>query len=233
MSDAPNLRRQGSTTARNAEPQAAPDAPRLLQQARPIPIVGIGACAGGLNAFKAFFAEMPTHRGIGFVLVQHLDPSHKSILTELVGRQTPMPVVEAEDAMPVIANRVHIIPPDATLTIVKGILQVDRQAPPRQSRFPIDTFLQSLAEDQEENAAGIVMSGIGSDGTLGVRMIKEHGGLTLAQSEHDQTAMSGMPQSATATGLVDHVLRVEEMPTRLLEYQQHLLARRQWSARRL
>jgi two-component system CheB/CheR fusion protein len=199
------------------------DAPNRAAEL-PRPIVGIGASAGGLGAFKAFFAAMPPDSGIGFVIVQHLDPSHKSILTELVGRQTPMPVVEAQDGMPVAANRVHIIPPDATLTIAKGILRVDRPAPPRQRRFPIDTFFESLAQDQGENAAGIVMSGIGSDGTLGVKMLKEHGGLTLAQSEHDQLAMTGMPQSAAATGLVDNVLRVEDMPARLLEYQQHLLA---------
>ena len=167
---------------------------------------------------------MPPDSGIGFVLVQHLDPDHKSILAELVGRQTPMAVVEAEDGMPVAADRVHIIPPDATLTIVKGILHVDRPAPPRQRRFPIDTFFQSLAEDQEDNAAGIVLSGIGSDGTLGVRLIKEHGGLTLAQSEHDHLAMTGMPQSAAATGFVDRVMRVEDMPARLIEYRRHLLA---------
>ncbi|HEX3994234.1 MAG TPA: chemotaxis protein CheB, partial [Acetobacteraceae bacterium] len=226
MSDAPNRRRRTGTTARNAkaEPQEAAAAPHPPDHARPIPIVGIGASAGGLNAFKAFFAEMPPDTGIGFVLVQHLDPSHKSILTELVGRQTQMPVVEAEDGMPVAPDRVHIIPPDATLTIAKGILHVDRPAPPRQRRFPIDTFFESLAEDQEENAAAVVMSGIGSDGTLGIKMIKEHGGLTLAQSEHDQLAMTGMPQSAAATGLVDNVLRVEDMPARLIEYQQHLIA---------
>ena len=223
MSDASKRRRRAGTIALKdkAEPQAAPHA---FESARPLPIVGIGASAGGLNAFKAFFAAMPPDSGIGFVLVQHLDPNHKSILADLVGRQTPMPVVEAEDGMAVAADRVHIIPPDATLTIVKGILHVDRPAPPRQRRFPIDTFFQSLAEDQEENAAGIILSGIGSDGTLGVRMIKEHGGLTLAQSEHDHLAMSGMPQSAAATGLVDGVIRVEDMPARLIEYQRHLLA---------
>jgi len=225
MSDASDPRQQGETNGQmaKAEPPDAP-VPRALDLAQPTPIVGIGASAGGLDAFKAFFATMPSQSGIGFVLVQHLDPSHKSILTELVGRQTQMPVMEAEDGMPVAADRVHIIPPDSTLTIVKGILHVDRPAPPRQRRFPIDTFFQSLAEDQEANAAAIVLSGIGSDGTLGIRTIKEHGGLTLAQSEHDQLAMTGMPQSAAATGLIDSVMRVEDMPARLLEYQRHLIA---------
>src|ERR1700722_15311677 len=122
------------------EPLPAPRISRPPGSARPALIVGIGASAGGLGAFKAFFAEMPADSGIGFVLVQHLDPSHKSILAELVARQTPMRVVEAEDGMPVAPNRVHIIPPNATLTIARGILRVDRPAPPRQRRFPIDTF---------------------------------------------------------------------------------------------
>ena len=225
--------RKAATTQRQqkARPRSVQTAPTPLPATSGTPepapsllIVGIGASAGGLGAFKAFFAEMPIDSGIGFVLVQHLDPSHKSMLTELVGRQTRMPVVEAEDGMPVAGNRVHIIPPDATLTIAKGILHVDRPAPPRQRRFPIDTFLASLAEDQEENGAGIVLSGIGSDGTLGIRMIKEHGGLTLAQSEHDHLAMTGMPESAAATGLVDHVMLAEAMPACLIEYQQHLIA---------
>jgi two-component system CheB/CheR fusion protein len=225
MSDAPNRRRRARSTARKAaaEPLAASESVPFVHP-RPIPIVGIGASAGGLNAFKAFFAAMPARNGIGFVLVQHLDPTHKSILTDLIARQTQMPVVEAEDGMPVAAERVHIIPPDATLTITKGILRVDRPAPPRQRRFPIDTFFQSLAEDQEENAVAIVLSGIGSDGSLGIRMIKEQGGLTLAQAEHDHSAMTGMPQSAAATGLVDSVMRVEDMPARLLEYRRHLMA---------
>ncbi len=225
MSEALKRRRRAGSTARKAkaEPAAAPVSGSLAQP-RPIPIVGIGASAGGLNAFKAFFAAMPAQNGIGFVLVQHLDPNHKSILADLVSRQTQMPVVEAEDGMPVAAGRVHVIPPDATLTIVSGILRLDRPAPPRQRRFPIDAFFQSLAEDQAENAAAIVLSGIGSDGSLGIRMIKQHGGLTLAQSEHDHLAMTGMPQSAAATGLVDSVMRVEDMPGRLIEYQQHLVA---------
>src|ERR1700722_7845137 len=214
---------EGGTTAPDPLPwEPAPLVSRTPEPARSPLIVGIGASAGGLGAFKAFFAEMPADSGIGFVLVQHLDPSHKSILAELVARQTPMRVVEAEDGMPVAPNRVHIIPPNATLTIARGILRVDRPAPPRQRRFPIDTFLASLAEDQEENAAGIVLSGTGSDGTLGIKMIKEHGGLTLAQSEHDHSVMTGMPRSAAATGLIDHVMRVEQMSARLIEYQQHL-----------
>jgi two-component system CheB/CheR fusion protein len=186
-------------------------------------IVGIGASAGGLNAFKAFFANMPADSGMAFVLIQHLDPTFNSILSDLLSRQTQMPVIDAADGAAVAANTVYVIPPDATLTIEDGVLHVERPAPPRQRRFPIDTFFCSLAEDQGENAVCIVLSGTGSDGTIGLKMIKAQGGLTLAQSEYDHLAMPGMPQSAAATGLVDHVMHVEEMPAHLIEYRRHLL----------
>jgi two-component system, chemotaxis family, CheB/CheR fusion protein len=186
-------------------------------------IVGVGASAGGLAAFRAFLSTMPPKSGMAFVLVQHLAPEHKSILTELLGKITVMPVVEAADGMPVDADRVFVIPPDSTLTIKDRHLQVTRPAPPRERRRPIDTFFSALAEDQGDNAVCIVLAGTGSDGSLGLKAIKENGGLTLAQAESDHIAMSGMPHNATTTGLVDHVLAVEDMPAKLLEYRDHLL----------
>ena len=186
-------------------------------------IVGIGASAGGLDAFKAFFAAMPADSGMAFVLVQHLEPSHKSILAELIGRQTTMTVAEARDGVPVAANCVFIIPPDATLTISGGVLAVEQPAPPRQRRFPIDTFFASLAADQGQNAVCIVLSGTGRDGTMGVKMVKQHGGLALAQSQTDDVAMSGMPESAAATGLVDRIMPVQDMPAQLIEYRRHMM----------
>jgi two-component system, chemotaxis family, CheB/CheR fusion protein len=185
-------------------------------------IVGIGASAGGLAAFSSFLTAMPADSGMAFVLVQHLSPQHKSILTDLLARATRMAVLEAEDGMPVAANHVYVIPPDSTLTIKERRIRISRPAPPRERRRPIDTFFFSLAEDQGENAICIVLSGTGTDGSLGLKTIKESGGLTIAQAEFDHSAMSGMPQSAAATGLVDHVLPVEEIPTRLLEYRSHL-----------
>ncbi|MHB8816445.1 MAG: chemotaxis protein CheB, partial [Steroidobacteraceae bacterium] len=186
-------------------------------------VVGIGASAGGLNAFKTFFDNMPADSGMAFVLVQHLAPDHKSMLADLLGKMTSMAVIEAQDRMPVAKNKVYVIPPDATLTFQAGALRVARPAPPRERRRPIDTFFSSLAADQGENAVCIVLSGTGSDGTLGLKAIKEHGGFALAQAEFDSTAMSGMPDSAAATGLVDQVIPVEEMPARLLNYHHHLL----------
>jgi two-component system, chemotaxis family, CheB/CheR fusion protein len=185
-------------------------------------IVGVGASAGGLAAFSSFLAAMPADSGMAFVLVQHLSPQHKSILTDLLARTTRMVVLEADDDMPIAADHVYVIPPDSTLTIKQRRIRISRPAPPRERRRPIDTFFFSLAEDQGENAICIVLSGTGTDGSLGLKIIKESGGLTIAQAEFDHTAMSGMPQSAAATGLVDHVLPVEQIPAKLLEYRDHL-----------
>ena len=186
-------------------------------------IVGIGASAGGLDAFKSFFSAMPTDSGMAFVLVQHLSPDYKSMLAELVGKSTSMDVIEATDGVAVIPNCVYVIPPDSTMTIGSGCLKIVRPAPPRERRRPIDTFFQSLAKDQGENAVCIILSGTGSDGTIGLTFVKEHGGLTLAQAEYDQHAMAGMPESANDTGQVDDVLAVEDMPERVISYQRHLI----------
>ena len=195
---------------------------QLAQLPPPRLIVGIGASAGGLAAFRSFFTHMPADTGMAFVLVQHLDPQYPSMLVELLRSQTTMPIIEAKDATAVAGNHVYVIPPDATLTIASGLLRVVKPAPARQHRHPIDTFFCALAEDQAERAVAIVLSGVGSDGSLGVRTIKEHAGLTLAQAEFDHKAMQGMPKSAAATGLVDHVVQVEEMPGRLVDHLRHL-----------
>ena len=185
-------------------------------------VVGIGASAGGLAAFTTFLANTPADTGMAFVLVQHLDPHHKSLLVELLGARSAIPVLEAEDGVAVRENCVFVIPPDATLTIKDGILRLVTPAPPREQRRPIDTFFAALAEDCGDRAVAIVLSGVGSDGAQGVRMIKERGGLTLAQAEFDHVAQGGMPRSAADTGMVDHVVPVEDMPGLLIDYQQHL-----------
>jgi two-component system CheB/CheR fusion protein len=185
-------------------------------------VVGIGASAGGLAAFRSFFDHMPVDTGMAFVLVQHLDPGHKSMLVELLRPHTAMHVVDAQDQAPLAANQIHVIPPNATLTLEGDILRVTVPAPAREYRRPIDTFFASLAENQEDCAVGIILSGVGSDGSLGIKAIKEHGGFTLAQAEFDETAMVGMPRSAAATGLVDHVASVEKLPAKLLEHQAYL-----------
>jgi two-component system, chemotaxis family, CheB/CheR fusion protein len=186
-------------------------------------IVGIGASAGGLEAFRAFFENMPADSGMAFVLVQHLAPDRNSLLAELIARSTSMAVTEAVDGTEVVPNHVYVIPPDATLNIANRRLVVVKPAPPREHRRPIDTFLFSLAQDQTENAVCVILSGTGSDGALGLTAIKEHGGLTIAQAEFDQHAKSGMPSSAAATGFVDHVMQVKDIPAKLIEYYHHLV----------
>ncbi len=184
-----------------------------------IPIVGIGASAGGLAAFEAFFSGMPidTNPDMAFVLVQHLAPDHKSILTDLIRRYTRMQAFEVEDGMRVQPNCAYIIPPNRDMAFINGTLQLLEPAAPRGQRLPIDYFFRSLAQDQHERAIGIILSGTGSDGTLGVRAIKGEGGMVMAQTP-ESTEYDGMPRSALATGLVDYELPPAEMPAQLIAY---------------
>ncbi|MEO8451335.1 MAG: chemotaxis protein CheB [Gemmatimonadota bacterium] len=183
------------------------------------PVVGIGASAGGLAAFEAFFCALPadTDTGMAFVLVQHLAPDHKSILTELVKRYTRMEVLEVEDGMRVKPDCVYIIPPNRDMALLNGTLQLLDPIAPRGQRLAIDFFFRSLAQDQHERAICIVLSGTGSDGTLGVQAIKGEGGMAMAQNP-ESTEFDGMPRSAIATGLVDYVLPPDEMPAQLVAY---------------
>jgi len=186
------------------------------------PIVGIGASAGGLAAFEAFFSGMPNDvdPGMAFVLVQHLAPDHKSILSDLIRRYTRMQVFEVEDGMVVKPNCAYIIPPNYDMAFLQGSLHLLEPVAPRGQRLPIDYFFHSLADDQHENAIGIVLSGTGSDGTLGVRAIKDAGGMVMAQSTAS-SEFDGMPHSAIATGLVDYQLPPAEMPAQLIAYAAH------------
>ena len=179
------------------------------------PIVGIGASAGGLEAYEQFFRNAPPAGGLAFVLVPHLDPSHASILTEILQRSTTLPVVEAQDHMAVAPDRVYIIPPNRDMAIFHGTLQLSVPEAPRGQRMPIDAFLRSLAEDQGERAVGIILSGTGSDGTLGLRAILGAGGVTLVQ-EPATAKYDGMPTSAIRAGYATHVLPPDDMAAALL-----------------
>lgn len=184
------------------------------------PIVGIGASAGGLEAFESFFNAMPANSGIAFVLVAHLDPTHISILPELIQKKTKMKVLQVTDNMKVQANHVYIIPPNKEMAILNGSLQLMEMLKPRGANLPIDSFLRSLAQDQGSNASCIILSGTGTDGTLGLRAIKGEAGMTIVQDE-ESAKYSGMPHSAIGTGLVDYVLPVDKMPEQLLRYIKH------------
>ncbi|HRF74473.1 MAG TPA: chemotaxis protein CheB, partial [Accumulibacter sp.] len=180
-----------------------------------MPIVGIGASAGGLEAYEAFFRQLPPDSGFAFVLVPHLDPDHASLLTEILQRSTAMPVVEAADRLTVAADTVYVIPPNREMAIRNGQLCVSAPALPRGLRMPIDAFLRSLADDQGDRAIGIILSGTGTDGTLGLRAIHGVGGVTLVQ-EPASAKFPGMPESAIGAGYATCVLPVADMATVLL-----------------
>ncbi|XZE19755.1 chemotaxis protein CheB [Pirellulaceae bacterium SH449] len=184
---------------------------------KPFPIVGIVASAGGLDAFKKFFLSMPTDSGMAFVLVPHLDPSHDSLMVELLSKYTSMPVVEAEHGMSVLTNRVYIIPPQSFLAISDARLQLSQPPKDRRWQTSIDFFLRSLAQNHGERAIGIVLSGTGSHGALGVREIKLAGGMVIAQ-EPESAEYDQMPKSAIDTGVVDCVLPPEQMPAALISF---------------
>ena len=190
------------------------------------PIVGIGASAGGLAAFEAFFSGMPANiePNMAFVLVQHLAPDHHSLLTELVQHYTHLKVFEVEDGMEVKINCVYIIPPNRDMAFLNGTLQLMEPAEPRGHRLPIDFLFQSLAQDQHERAIGIVLSGTGSDGTLGVRAIKSEGGMVMVQSIA-ASEFDGMPRNVIDTGLVDFELHPADMPAQLIAYVTHAFRR--------
>lgn len=180
-------------------------------------MVGIGASAGGLEALEELFAAMPADTGMAFVVVTHLHPTHKSLLPELLGRCTSLPVVEAADGVKVEPNRVYVAPPGSMLAILGARLQrMDLPVAPA-PRLPIDYFLRSLADDQGERAICVILSGTGTDGTLGLRAVKGGSGMAMVQ-EPSSARFSGMPASAIATGLADFVLAPRAMPQRLVAY---------------
>ena len=184
------------------------------------PIVGIGASAGGLEAFETFFRHMPPDSGMAFVLVAHLDPTHVSILPELIQKHTEMPVLAVVDGVQVKPNTVYVIPPQKELNLLNGTLYLLDLTQPRGTNLPIDTFFRSLAQDQGNNAVCIILSGTGSDGTLGLKAIKGELGMVMVQDE-ETAKYDGMPRNAIATRLVDYVLPVDKMPEELIKYIGH------------
>lgn len=186
-------------------------------------VVGMGASAGGLEAFEQFFSQLPSDTGMAFVLVQHLEPTHKGMMPELLGRHTKMQVVQVQDGMQVQPNCVYVIPPNADLAILHGQLQVLEPAAPRGLRMPIDFFFRQLAADQKEKAIAIILSGMGSDGTLGLRAIKEQLGMAMVQ-DPASAKYDGMPRSAIGTGMADYITSAQELPAKLIQYATHLPA---------
>ena len=230
MATARKMGVSGSTGAGATPPieaqKTAEDAPEVQKMlggtGADFPIVGIGASAGGLAAFEAFFSAMPTDSepDMAFVLVQHLAPDHESMLTSLIQRYTSMHVFEVKDGMTVQPNCAYIIPPNRDMALLNGKLQLLEPSAPRGQRLPIDFFFRSLAQDQRERAICVVLSGTGSDGALGVRDVKGEGGMVMVQ-DPKSTEFDGMPLSAIATGLVDYQLPPAEMFGQLDAYVAH------------
>ena len=181
------------------------------------PIVGIGASAGGLEALELFLKNVPEDSGMAFVIVQHLDPTHKGIMVELLQRVTSMQVLQVNDRMRVEVNCVYVIPPNKDMSILHGVLHLHDPLAPRGLRLPIDFFFRALANDQLEQSIGVILSGMGSDGTLGLRAIKEKAGVVFVQ-EPASAKFDAMPRSAIDAGLADVVVPVEELPDKISDY---------------
>ena len=190
--------------------------------AESFPVVGLGASAGGLDAFRKLLDALPADTGMAFVLIQHLDPTHASMMVDLLAGHTPMKVLQAADGMPLERDHVYLIPPGAYLSIRGGALRLSEPRERHGARMPFDFFLRSLAEGCGERAICVILSGTGADGSLGLKAVKEKGGLVIVQ-DPEEAAYDGMPRSAIMTGAVDLVLPVAKIPEALAKYGRQLV----------
>ncbi len=200
-------------------PNSSPDA-AAPQPSAAFPIVGIGASAGGLEALELFLQQVPVGCGMAFVIVQHLDPTRKGLMVEILQRCTRMKVMQVKDRTRVQPDCVFVIPPNKDMSILNGVLHLFETSSVRGLRLPIDYFLRSLAQDQQEAGIGVILSGMGSDGTLGLREIKEKAGLGLAQ-EPTSAKFSSMPRSVIDAGLADIVAPADELPGKIMAFLKH------------
>src|SRR5262245_1415794 len=220
--EAPRADDAGDEAGPDADEEAGASPPSMENPpgAEGCPIVAIGASAGGLEAINEFLASVGSEPGVGFVVVQHLAPSHESLLSEILSRAAKMPVRRAEQGMPVEPDHVYVIPPDRDMTISERRLRLAKRAEGMQRHLPIDLFFRSLAEDCGSKAIGVVFSGTSSDGTAGLQSIKTAGGITFAQDEKS-ARYPEMPRSAAASGAVDFVLPPAGMAAELLRLRAH------------
>ena len=195
---------------------AKPKTKRAARVQAKFPIVAIGASAGGLEALEQFLSATPENCDIAFVVIQHLDPHNKGILPELLQRTTSMPVAQVKDRMSLKPNQVYVIPPNKDLSILHGILHLLKPTKTKGLHLPIDYFFRSLAQDQQAKSIGVILSGMGSDGSLGLQAIKQQSGLVLVQ-EPSNAKFDGMPSSAIQTNLVDIIAPVKELPIQILD----------------
>jgi len=189
---------------------------------KPTHYIGIGASAGGLEALQEFFSALPVDAGVGYVVVQHLAPDYKSMMDELLAKHTDMNIVNVEDGVEVLSNTIYLIPARRNILIAEGRLYLSEQMPDQGVSLPIDTFFKSLAVDQQDRAIGIILSGTGSDGSHGVKAIKESGGMVFVQ-EPQSAKFDGMPYNAIQTGCADFVLSLENISSQLVTFLAHPL----------
>jgi len=217
-------RKQRPTNAR--KPETRPEFPIEIPEhdlrlpGTHFPIVGIGASAGGLEALELFLGSVPEKSGMAFVIVQHLDPTHKGVMVELLQRATTLPVAQVRDQMRIEENHIYVIPPNRDLSILHGFLHLLEPTAPRGLRLPIDFFFRSLADDMQDRSIGVILSGMGSDGTLGLRAIKEKAGVVFVQ-DPITAKFDGMPRSAIDAGLADIIAPAAELPGRIIGYLMH------------
>lgn len=197
----------------------APDS-KQSDQSRRFPVVGIGASAGGLDAFRQLLSHLPTDTGMAFVFIQHLDPNQKSLLSEILARETAMSVVEVQDGMAVAPNCVYVIAPNTKMVMAEGRLNLTPRQKHRGAAMPVDAFFLSLAEDRGYKAIAIVLSGGDSDGARGLEAVKGVGGITFAQCE-ESAQVSSMPNTAVATGQVDFILTPSAIAQELVKISRH------------
>ncbi len=203
--------------------EEAEDITIIPPEAIPFPVIGIGSSAGGLEALELFLKNVPYPCGMAFVIVQHLDPTHKGIMVELLQRVTEMPVCQVTDNLKIEPNHVYLIPPNQNMTILRGVLYLFDMVKPRGLRLPIDFFFRSMADDLKHYSIGVILSGMGSDGTLGLRAIKEKGGGVFVQ-DPASSKFDGMPQSAIDEGLADIVAAAESLPSKIISYLKYVPA---------
>ena len=208
-------------TAQPQSGEVSAPARRLPGRARDFPIVGIGASAGGLEACRKLLTALPANNGMAFILVQHLDPTHESMMVDLLAGHTAMAVRQAADGMPLQPDHFYVIPPGTYLSVAKGALHLSEPQARHGARLPFDFLLHSLAEEYGPRAIGVILSGTGTDGSAGLKSVKEKFGLVIAQDPGEAT-YDGMPRSAIKTGAVDLVLPVADIPAALATYGQRM-----------
>ena len=213
-------RRENQSAAAIPSKRPSPPADDARSAGRPFPIVGIGASAGGLEALQLFLQNVPEGSGMAFVIVQHLDPTHKGIMAELLQRDTTMKVTQVKDHTRVRPNCVYVIPPNKDMSVLHGVLHLFDPAAPRGLRLPIDFFFRALADDSEERSIGVILSGMGTDGTMGLKAIKGKAGVVFVQ-DPASAKFDGMPRSAVEAGLADVVAPVEALPGKIIAYLHH------------